>query len=155
MATKILEFFVPGIPAPGGSKRAFIPKGWTRPVITEAGGKRNKDWRAVVALSGVEAMRLLYAGRAPELILGPLEFAVKFVMPRPEHHYSTTKKFGRVLKKDAPYWVTKAPDVTKLARSTEDALTGVIWRDDAQISVQHLERVYGIGPGATIQITLL
>lgn len=50
---------------------------------------------------------------------------------------------------------TVKPDATKLWRSTEDALTGIAWRDDAQISVQVVEKRYGSQSGALIQISSL
>ena len=31
----------------------------------------------------------------------------------------------------------------KLARAVEDALTGIVWRDDAQIVDEQLSKVYG------------
>lgn len=33
------------------------------------------------------------------------------------------------------------PDVLKLARGVEDALTGIVWRDDAQIVNESLSKV--------------
>jgi Holliday junction resolvase RusA-like endonuclease len=35
------------------------------------------------------------------------------------------------------------PDVLKLARAAEDALTGIVWRDDSQIVHETLAKVYG------------
>ena len=41
------------------------------------------------------------------------------------------------------------PDVLKLARGVEDALTGIVWRDDAQIVNESLNKVVGAAaPGA-------
>ena len=42
----------------------------------------------------------------------------------------------------APAWPTVKPDATKLWRSTEDGLTGVLWRDDARIVCQLVRKVY-------------
>jgi Holliday junction resolvase RusA-like endonuclease len=38
------------------------------------------------------------------------------------------------------------PDATKLWRPTEDALTGIVWRDDSQIIRQLVRKRY-CGPG--------
>lgn len=125
---------IPGIPAPGGSKRAFalrrrdgslVRRADGSPVInvTDAGGERTKNWRAVCAL----AARQQYQG--PPLT-GPLMVHFTFLMPRPKGHYRSD---GVRLRPSAPTEHTKKPDRTKLLRSTEDALTGILWVDDTQI----------------------
>jgi Holliday junction resolvase RusA-like endonuclease len=144
---RTLTFFVPGVPAPGGSKKTFIPKGGSRPVVVDAGGKRNKDWRATVVKFAYDAT-IDY--REYRMFEGPILVSLKFIMPRPKAHYG---KKG--LKITAPLYHTSRPDVIKLARSTEDAMTGIVWRDDAQIAVEHLEKVYGETTGAEITIRTL
>jgi Holliday junction resolvase RusA-like endonuclease len=42
------------------------------------------------------------------------------------------------------------PDATKLLRGLEDALTGVVWHDDAQIVSQHVEKRYALGPECVV-----
>jgi Holliday junction resolvase RusA-like endonuclease len=128
-----ISFFAPGIPAPGGSKRAFFRPGMKHAVIVDA-CKRNKDWRAVVALAAREA----YRGQP---LASPLRICATFFMPRPKGHYG-----AKGLKASAPRHHTKKPDATKLLRSTEDALTGILWADDAQIAVQIVEKRYADGP---------
>lgn len=124
-------FFAPGIPAPGGSKRAFTPRGMRFPVIVDD-CDRNKPWRGVVAL----AAREKYRG---EPMAGPLSVVVTFLMPRPKGH---TGKKG-----PSSSWVpypTTRPDATKLWRAAEDALTGILWNDDAQIVHQVIRKEYAI-----------
>lgn len=130
------SFFVPGTPAPGGSKKAFVPRrkdgsfvyraGGNSPVvnITDAGGKGNKEWRKVVALTARQ--KWTYPP-----IAGPCIVEMQFFIRRPMCHYRTGK-FAALLKDDAPKFHTIKPDVLKLARSTEDALTGICYVDDCQ-----------------------
>lgn len=132
-------------PKPGGSKRAFIPKGWTRPVLVDA-CKKNKVWR-----DSVKAAALSVLGERFEPLAGPLGLEITFVMPRPKGHYGSGKN-AAALKTTAPRFHTSKPDATKLTRSTEDALTGVVWRDDSQIAEQAVSKVYGTQPGAIITI---
>ncbi len=40
----MIEFTVYGVPIPQGSTKAFVPKGWTRPVVTHDSA-RTKPWR--------------------------------------------------------------------------------------------------------------
>ncbi len=137
----VVTLKVPGIPAPGGSKKAFWRPGMLHANIVDAGGERTKNWRAVVALSGREQYR-------GELLDGCLRLNVIFVRPRLKSHF---RKDGR-LKPTAPHFAPSAPDTTKLLRSTEDALTGIVWRDDARVVDQHAKKVYGDKPGAFIEI---
>lgn len=132
-----IEIIVAGNPAPGGSKNAFLHKTTGRLVVTDAGGARTKLWRKAVT----EAAISQYEGEPLE---GPLWVEVYLYMPRPLGHYGTGKNAG-VLKANAPVYHLKAPDATKLWRSTEDSLTGVVWKDDAQVADQKVRKAY-VGP---------
>jgi hypothetical protein len=37
-------------------------------------------------------------------------------------------------------------------RSTEDALTSIIWKDDSRIADQHVKKIFGDRPGAYITV---
>jgi crossover junction endodeoxyribonuclease RusA len=138
-----IVFFVPGIPAPGGSKKAFVVAGRAR-IVEDS--KRNADWRASVALTGSRAIT--------EPLAGPLSVDFEFVMPRPRSHFGSGKNAER-LKPSAPHWHTVKPDRTKLMRSTEDALTAIAWRDDTQIVHGVTTKTYGDRPGCYITIRRL
>lgn len=144
----VLRLFVPGIPAPGGSKRAFaIKKGGVytgRTVVFDDAGQRNKDWR--------QACVLIADQKRPEQpFRGPLRVDFEFVMPRLKAHFRANGS----LKDGAPKWHTVKPDRTKLTRSTEDALRGIIWADDAQIVDGATTKGYGDQPGCHITVTPL
>src|SRR4051812_36873903 len=94
-----------GIPAPGGSKKAFVAHGR---VIVKDDCKRNGDWRSLVAFTARQKFR-------GEPLAGALGVRVTFFMPRPKAHY---RKNGD-LKPNAPAHHTCKPDATKLWRSTE------------------------------------
>lgn len=132
---------IPGKPQPGGSKRAFTPKGWDRPVIVDANPKA-MDWKRTV-----QAFALATA--AGRILDGPLRVSMTFVVARPKGHFGV-----RGLRPSAPAYPAVKPDVLKLARSTEDALTGIIWTDDARIVVEILRKLYTTDgkTGAVIEI---
>lgn len=69
---------------------------------------------------------------------GPIRLFVAFHIRRPKAHYTTK---GAV-KPSAPAHPTIKPDLTKLLRAVEDALTGVVWRDDSQIICQAASKDY-------------
>ena len=136
-------FFAPGIPAPAGSKRAFyIPK-LNRSVITDA-CKRTKPWQSVVSACARE----VYQG---DPLTGAISLVVVFTMPRPKGHYGTGKNASR-LKDSAPAFVTVKPDIDKLSRAVLDALTGICWRDDAQVVEKTARKIYGEKPGVWVEI---
>lgn len=126
----MIHFFVHGRPSPGGSKRYVGHSKAGRAILVDMGGKHTKDWRECVA----QAARI--AHRKPPLDC-PLRLKVVFYMKRPGAHFN---KLG--LRENAPVWHTNAPDATKLLRSTEDALKGILWRDDCLVTVQHVEKRY-------------
>lgn len=130
-----VNFFVPGLPAPAGSKKAFAHASTGKIVVTDTSGKRGRDWRASVADHAVVAMQ----GRG--LMLGPVRLLVVFGMPRPKGHYGTGRNASR-LKAGAPKHHTTKPDATKLLRAVEDAMTGIVWRDDAQVVEQEVRKIY-------------
>ena len=136
------DFFVPGIPKTAGSKRAFPLKSG-RIVVTDA-CKGSKDWKATVQAT------VMATWRGPPLV-GPMELTIIFAMPRPKSHYRMGRHAAD-LKPNAPTYHTKRPDATKMLRAVEDALTGVLWRDDAQIAVQTTYKVYDERPGAHISV---
>ena len=116
------EFFVEMTPAPGGSKKAITRGGKT--FLIDA-CKNNKKWRQKVAATAIAAV-------GKPMFKGPLVFEMAFIMPRPKAHYRTNGEY----KAWAPWCPTVRPDLTKLIRSTEDALTKIMWNDDAQVVAQ-------------------
>lgn len=141
----VVAFTVPGLPQPGGSKRAFPNRRTGRISVVDA-NPRAKPWQAVVAAAGVEAM----AGREPFTV--PLIVSFGFYLPRPKGHYGTGRNAG-VLRDSAPMSPAVKPDLLKLARAAEDALTGVCWRDDALIVAEHLAKKYALGgPHMRVQV---
>lgn len=141
----VIKFFIPGTAAPGGSKRAFYIKSLGRSVIVDA-NKKTKPWKNTVRHFALEA----YKG---ELLTGPLMLSITFKMLRIGSHYGTGRN-ANVLKSSAPVYKVTKPDNIKLTRSTEDAMTGVIWRDDSQVVIHCIQKVYvERDPGAEIVIS--
>lgn len=140
-----VNFFVSGIPKPGGSKTAFPIRGKDgRMHVIVKDASNNKNWRQDVK----DACLRIWDG--PPTIQS-LELRVCFIMPYRKGDYGTGKHKNS-LKPSAPHWHTSKPDLIKLLRSTEDALTGILWMDDAQIVQTTLSKIYGFQPGASIEV---
>lgn len=137
-----VEFFVPGSAKPGGSKRSFRHKHTGKIVTIDAAD--NKVWRATVAQIASYTIKKPFTG--------PLRVTFDFSILRPRHHYGTGSNSDNI-RQSAPKYPTKRPDLTKLIRSTEDACTGIVWRDDAQIVSQHANKEYvDSWPGVLITV---
>lgn len=108
----MIAFFVPGRPAPQGSKR-HVGRG----ILIES-SKDVGPWRERIALAA--------HSHAERLLAGPVGVRLDFVMPRP---------------KSAPKRTTppaiRRPDTDKLARACLDALTGICFHDDSQVTNLH------------------
>jgi Holliday junction resolvase RusA-like endonuclease len=139
----MIAFTVIGKPEPAGSKRAF-PHPSGRIMVVDA-NKKTKPWQSAVAHSGAEAMH----GREP--FNGPLSVQMVFYQTRPRGHYGSGRN-SRALRPGAPLYPAGRPDVLKLARGAEDALTGVCWIDDARIVEEHLYKRYGSPPRVEVEI---
>lgn len=101
-------FYAIGTPGPQGSKR-HVGRG----VMIES-SKKVKPWRQAI----VDAAPPIAAP-----LDGPLVVRMIFTLPRPK---SISKAFS------VPY---RTPDLSKLARATEDAITDIgLWADDARVA---------------------
>jgi crossover junction endodeoxyribonuclease RusA len=71
----------------------------------------------------------------------PMRVGVRFHFARPKSHF---KRDGVTLSKSAPEEATShgLGDLDKLARSVNDALSGVLFNDDRQVVEMHLAKAY-------------
>jgi Holliday junction resolvase RusA-like endonuclease len=127
-----LMITVYGRPAPQGSKR-HVGNG----VMVES-SKNVKPWRQAVTWAAMEQANGVK-------VTGPVKLKIVFTMAKP--------------KKPKYAWPATAPDLSKLLRATEDALTDAgVWEDDARVVSSEISKVYpgGLGsltvPGALISI---
>lgn len=127
-----LVVVVYGMPGPQGSKRFVgVSKRTGRGIMVESSAKV-RPWREAVKLAALAAR----AGRAP--IDGPVFARMVFTLPKP----LSAPKRRRT-------WPDKKPDLSKLVRSTEDALSDAgVWRDDSR--VVEYERVAKVYPGEDV-----
>jgi Holliday junction resolvase RusA-like endonuclease len=142
-----ITFTVPGLCKTAGSKRAFMRPGMRFPVIVDD-CKETKNWQGQVKQFAQTA--ILEHG-ITDLFSGPLAVKLDFVMQRTKGHFGSGKN-ANVLKDSAPRYHTVKPDVLKMGRAIEDALTGVLWVDDSQIAIEVLRKTYGQRPGVTITV---
>lgn len=129
---QVIECFVPGKPAPQGSKR-YVGNG-----TSIESSKRVKPWRADIR------EHLLARWDGPPLD-GPVIVRLEFVMPRPA---STPKR-------STPPAV-KRPDLDKLTRAVLDAIGSAgVWGDDSQVvTLRAHKRIAAAGEATGVMIHL-
>lgn len=160
----VLTVEVLGEAKPAGSKRAFRNPKTNRIIVTDD-SKGAKPWKQEIAGTARDAFMLpcpvcaaalvrCTTNTAPcpqcagarrvagTLLIGSVAVEFVFYRRRPAGHFGTGRNASQ-LRPSAPSRPTTRPDVLKLARAVEDALTGVVWRDDAQITEQVLRKFYG------------
>lgn len=117
-----------GMPAPQGSKKFVGLAKSGRGILVES-SKKVKPWREDVKGAALAVRN----GAAP--IDAPLSVRMVFTVPKP----ASAPKKRRT-------WPSKKPDLSKLVRSTEDALTDAgVWSDDSRVVVY--ERLAKVFPG--------
>jgi crossover junction endodeoxyribonuclease RusA len=132
-----LTFTVFGTPAPQGSMKAFMPKGGRFPVVT-ADNSKTKPWRQQVA--GTALAEIARTGWEPKQS-GPVFIEASFYFEKPK-----SAKKSEISK-------TTKPDLDKCARAILDSLTGIAFKDDAQVT--SLLTWKGFGSPARVEIGII
>jgi Holliday junction resolvase RusA-like endonuclease len=150
MSTPAVALTVYGLPAPQGSKRSYGPGRMVE------SSKNVKPWREAVKFAALDLLKHA-DGWVP--LDGPLMMSVVFTFARPKGHYRTGKN-AHLLRGSAPARPIGYPDLSKLIRSTEDALTDAgVWADDSRVVDASAAKHYANDgpdtlhtPGAVIRI---
>lgn len=151
--TTMIGVVFAGEEAPVHNKCLMVDKNCNPLLRTFDDCATSKAWmRMVSKLARQEMCRKGY-----DLLDEPLDVAMRFYLDRPKGHTTAT---GKISKQGAiNLHPTKKPDLLKMARAVEDAMTGVIYKDDASIVREILEKVYigtlerGVEQGVLVTIT--
>jgi len=148
VANRVIRFTVHGVARPAGSKKAFgyVGKDGKQHVAVSDANPKSKPWKDIVGWTARQA----YAG---PLLTGPLAVQFTFHLVRPKGHFGKGRNASAV-KASAPPYPTGPPDVLKLARGIEDALSSVVYRDDAQIVDERLVKIYGDTAKVEVEIVV-
>ena len=124
------SFSVKGAPQPKGSARAFVRNG--RAIVT-SDNPAVKTWE--------DTIRFVLQDWPHGVLAGPIALDMTFTFVRPPS----------VSAKRRPQPTVK-PDLSKLYRAAEDAMTGIVFVDDAQVTDAHVVKVYGPTPGLMCEV---
>jgi len=118
MTAEVVRLIIPGPPVAWARARRRGGRYFTAPAQAEYAERVRRAW--------------LMAGRLrlPDGVV----VAVRgdFHLARPAGHYATGRNAGQ-LRPSAPAWPLGRPDVDNLLKAPLDALTGLLYRDDAHV----------------------
>jgi crossover junction endodeoxyribonuclease RusA len=150
----VITLNVLGTPAPKGSSRPMLNRKTGKAFSFAGGSKANEvklqTWDGAVRASAATAVGSV---TAPPFVETALEVEIIFRIARPAGHWGKGKNAGR-LARSAPQHPHGRPDIDKLARSTLDSLTGIVFDDDSRIVSLRAAKAYAApgSEGATITI---
>jgi Holliday junction resolvase RusA-like endonuclease len=102
-------------------------------------------YQAAIRVLAQDAM----TGRPP--FTGPVELVIEIHVgiPRSMPKYRRTRAMAGILRP-----ITR-PDSTNVLKAVEDALSGIVFRDDAQVAVTRAVKVYSENPRLVIEVSEL
>lgn len=134
MSGQCVRFTATGVPSPQGSTRAFgnrVVQGGTA-----EGRRKLGDWRTLIGVAAGLEM-----GGLP-VFTDAVVVELEFHLPKPK----SIPKFRR--------WVNKKPDLDKLVRAALDAMSGVVFTDDALVVDLSASKRYALdrAPGVDVLV---
>lgn len=164
MADELLRFEVAGKPEPKGAMTALVPTHpkTKKPYRREGGGivvnvkpsneATLKVWDARVKAAAEDA----WGERLP-LEGVSLMVEADFFLYRAQDQWGSGRNATR-LKESASASPIKYPDVDKLLRAVLDALTGIVYKDDAMVTLAIAEKHYAVpdeaGDGEGVRLVI-
>jgi Holliday junction resolvase RusA-like endonuclease len=130
--TPRIYFIVHGNAQPKGSARAFVPKGWKRPVVT-SDNPNLKRWETTIRGELQRVMAETRQDIKAAIFEAPVRVSLAFYVARPK---SLPKRVAHA---------TKKPDLDKLVRGAIDSLSGVLIKDDSQVISILARKLYAQG----------
>lgn len=148
-----IAFTVVGLPVAQGSTAAFS-RGGKIHTTNDPKGTINR-WRGDVRGAAQPAIDRWLGPGVPWT--GPVSMRLRFRFPRPASHFlpANARRAEPELKATAPVWLERSPDVDKLCRAILDAMTGLIYVDDAQVVALNATKRYvatGERPGVDVVV---
>jgi crossover junction endodeoxyribonuclease RusA len=130
-----------GVAQTKGNMRAIHLRGMKYPIVTES-NRSVKSWQQLVAEGASRAMGELPSSERAIIEQG-VRLTVAFYLPRPKKHH----KRGVFV----PHCVK--PDLDRCLRAILDALTGVAYHDDNQVTELVTAKYYaGVDEPARVQV---
>lgn len=137
----MIQFSVPGLPIAKGRAKVSTFGGHVRMITPD----KTVRYESTVALFARQAM-----GDRSQFDCAVL-LSLVLHMPVPLS-WSKKKQAAALL---GQVWPTSKPDCSNVLKAIEDAMNGIVYRDDSQIVVLSVRKVYGDHPRADVSVEAL
>jgi Holliday junction resolvase RusA-like endonuclease len=132
-----ITFTIHGIPVGKQRARAAVINGRAR-LYTPS---KTVNYEADVARSASDAMG------AADPFQGPVRIGLLISFPLPKSKRATRNR-------PAAYWHTSKPDASNILKAIEDAMNGIVYRDDSQIAEIAITKIYDQAGRASVLVTV-
>ena len=133
-----LRFFVPGKPCSKGSPAILRNRRTGKPFVREK--PTEVSWeQSVRVVAQVAKHKAVFA----MVTAGPVAVTLEFILPRSGKRQGSANLLAAM----KPH-----PDIDKTARACLDAMTGVLYADDCQVTRLVAEKAVGERPGVWIEV---
>ncbi|MDR3348819.1 MAG: RusA family crossover junction endodeoxyribonuclease [Acidaminococcales bacterium] len=133
----IVRFTVPGEPVAQGRPR-FARAGKAAVAYDP---QKSRDFKFLVRLVAA-------AHKPPELFAGPVSLCVLVYRQVPKS-WGKKKTALALAGKIRP---TTKPDLDNYAKGVKDALNGIVWRDDSQVTDEFCQKRYAAAPRVDVEV---
>lgn len=152
------EFVVWGKASPRGSVKA-IPRGKVKIIngqklredkgtlVIDQESAALKSWMQQIKSTAIQVWSEDHSRYSDR----PFKVDITFRLDRPKTHYRSGR-FSDTLKDSAPEYPVVRPDLDKLTRAVNDALTKIVFKDDSQVVDMHVRKIYGFPEGIKVRI---
>lgn len=135
MKQESIKIMIPGDPIP-----------WARPGQNK---KSRFDTQAEQKKSVGLAVIACMSAYPCRMFLGPIKVEFKFWMPVPKYK---RKQIMDEFETGLKVWHSMKPDMSNLIKFYEDALNGILWKDDSAIVSICGEKFYSLQPATVIKV---
>lgn len=137
----VVRFTVPGQPVAKGRPRMAVRNGHPT-AYTPA---KTVAYEGLIAMAAEKAME----GRA--LIEGAVHIVVTATFQIP----ASWSKKRKAAASSSLAWHTGRPDGDNIMKAVGDGLNGVVWKDDSQVALCKVQKLYGEKPGLDVLVEAL
>ena len=131
-------FSVPGDPKTQQRHRSF--RMGTKMSTYDPSAKEKKDF-----------LVLAFNEKPEKPMEGPISMTIKLYYSRPKNHYGSGKNASN-LKPTSPHFHTSRPDADNAFKFVSDSLNSVFYKDDSQICMLQVIKLYSETPRTEILI---
>ena len=135
-----LSFEIPGTPVGQGRPRFTTINGHAKAYDPE----KSQNYKAYVRMIATQAMQAIDF----KMIEGACSIVIMAFFEVPK---SKSKKF-KLAALNNKEWPTKKPDVDNIAKAIQDALNGLVYKDDSNIVYMSVSKYYNTNPKVLVKV---